>query len=75
MAALLRVTGSFLDVTPGFEPLVMTSQITLFGDISTSELLLGFVIGIPLHHYFVDQYIWRPSKDKTLQKDLMIKNN
>ncbi len=75
MAALLRVTGSFLDVTPGFEPLVMTSQITLFGDISTSELLLGFVIGIPLHHYFVDQYIWRPSKDKTLQEDLKIKNN
>lgn len=53
----------------------MTSQITLFGDISTSEFLLGFVIGIPLHHYFVDQYIWRPSKDKTLQEDLKIKNN
>ncbi|MCK4559714.1 MAG: hypothetical protein KAV45_08010 [Calditrichia bacterium] len=53
----------------------MTSQITLFGDISTSEFLLDFVIGILLHHYFVDQYIWRPSKDKTLQEDLKIKNN
>lgn len=73
MAALLRVTGSFLDITPGFSPLVLTSKIMLFGDISASELLLGFVIGIPLHHYFVDQYIWRPSKDKTLQQDLKIK--
>jgi len=74
MAALLRVTGSFLDITPGFAPLVMTSKIKLFGDISTSALLLSFVIGIPLHHYFVDQYIWRPSKDKVLQEDLKIKN-
>jgi hypothetical protein len=75
MAALLRVTGSFLDITPGFEPLVLTSQISLFGNISTSDLLLSFVIGIPLHHYFVDQFIWRPSKDRNLQQDLKIKKD
>jgi len=75
MAALLRVTGSIFDVTPGLSPLFMTSQLTLFGNISTSELLLSFVIGIPLHHYFVDQYIWRPSKDKVLQEDLKIKKS
>ena len=75
MAALLRVTGSFLDITPGFEPLVMTSQISLFGNISTSDLLLSIVIGIPLHHYFVDQFIWRPSKDRNLQQDLKIKKD
>jgi hypothetical protein len=75
MAALLRVTGSLLDVTPGFSPIVMTSGIKLFGDMSASELLLGFVIGIPLHHYFVDQYIWRPSKDQTLRQDLKIKKD
>jgi hypothetical protein len=75
MAALLRVTGSFLGITPGFSPLVNTSEMTLFGDLSTSALLLSFVIGIPLHHYFVDQFIWRPSKDKTLQQDLKIKKD
>jgi hypothetical protein len=75
MAALLRVTGSFLDITPGFSPLVMTSEISLFGNMTTSELLLSIVIGIPLHHYFVDQFIWRPSKDQTLQQDLKIKKN
>jgi hypothetical protein len=73
MAALLRVTGSLLDVTPGFSPIVRTSELSLFGNITTSELLLGFVIGIPLHHYFVDQFIWRPSKDKVLREDLKIK--
>jgi len=70
MAALLRVTGSLFDVTPGLSPIFTTSEISLFGNISTSDLLLSFVIGIPLHHYFVDQFIWRPSKDKTLQQDL-----
>jgi len=75
MAVLLRVTGSLFEITPGFSPLVFTSQISLFGTVSTSELLLSFVIGIPLHHYFVDQFIWRPSKDKVLQEDLKIKKD
>ena len=26
--------------------------------------------GVALHHYFIDQYIWRPSKDVRLQADL-----
>jgi hypothetical protein len=73
MAALLRVTGSLFDITPGFSPIFMTSEVTLFGNMTFSELLLGVVIGIPLHHYFVDQYIWRPSKDKVLREDLKIK--
>jgi hypothetical protein len=72
MAALLRVTGSIFDVTPGLDPLVKTSQITLFGDISLSALFLSVVIGIPMHHYFVDQFIWRPSKDRELREDLKI---
>ncbi len=29
-------------------------------------ILLGFL----MHHYFVDQFIWRPSKDKQLRHDL-----
>jgi hypothetical protein len=73
MAALLRVTGSLFDITPGFSPIFMTSEVTLFGNMTFSELLLGVVIGVPLHHYFVDQYIWRPSKDKVLREDLKMK--
>ncbi len=72
MAALLRVTGSIFDVTPGLDPLVKTSQITLFGDVTLSALFLSIVIGIPMHHYFVDQFIWRPSKDRELREDLKI---
>jgi hypothetical protein len=70
MAALLRVTGSIFDIFPGLDPMVKTSQITLFGDMTMSLFIFSVVVGIPIHHYFVDQYIWRPSKDKELQKDL-----
>ena len=75
MAALLRVTGSIFDVTPGLTPVIKTSQISLFGDITLSALFLSLVIGIPMHHYFVDQYIWRPSKDKELREDLKIQKS
>jgi len=50
--------------------LVLTSKQTLFGIITTKELLVGFMLGFPLHHYFVDQFIWRPSKDANLRSDL-----
>lgn len=74
MAAIIRLFGCSFALHPGCGILVMTSDYAIFGAITSKELLLGFLLGFPLHHYFVDQYIWRPSKDKTLQKDLKISN-
>jgi len=70
MGLILRFIGCAFEIHPGCGPLIHTADNVLFGDITTKELLYSVIIGIPIHHYFVDQYIWRPSKDKTLQKDL-----
>lgn len=72
MGVILRLLGCTFEVNAGCGPLVLTSSQKLFGDLSTKELLLSIFIGIPLHHYFVDQFIWRPSKDKTLREDLKL---
>jgi hypothetical protein len=73
MAGLFRLLGCSLQVHPGCMTLVLTSQQTLFGTITTKELLVGFMLGFPLHHYFVDQFIWRPSRDENLKQDLKLK--
>ncbi len=72
MAAIFRIFGCSFDVHPGCGVLVMTSTEHLFGSMTTKELLYSFLIGLPMHHYFVDQFIWRPSKDSGLQKDLKL---
>ena len=72
MASLMRFFGCSFEIHPGCGPLVLTSQDVFFGSITGKELLYSVIIGIPLHHYFVDQYIWRPSKDKTLTEDLKL---
>lgn len=72
MAAIFRLFGCGFEVHPGCGPIVLTSHYSLFGDFTITHLLYGFLIGLPLQHYFIDQYIWRPSKDKVLQKDLKL---
>ncbi len=72
MAVVFRFLGCLLEVHPGCGPLVLTSQHELFGTFSTRELVLAFLIGFPMHHYFLDQYIWRPSRDESLRRDLKL---
>ena len=74
MAAIFRLFGCSMQIHPGCGVLVMTSKYVLFPTFTTKELLTGFLLGFSLHHYFVDQFIWRPSKDKQLRKDLHLKN-
>ena len=31
-----------------------------------------FTSGFQMHHYILDQYIWRPGKDKKLREDLRV---
>jgi hypothetical protein len=72
MGLIMRLFGCSLELHPGCGPLILTSQSFMFGEITTKELLFSILVGVPLHHYFVDQFIWRPSRDKDLQRDLKI---
>jgi len=72
---LVRCFGCSIQVYQGasqcFTPMLV-SKVHLFGTVNSDTLLAAFFIGFPLHHYFVDQYIWKPSKDKGLQRDLKL---
>lgn len=72
MGVLFRLLGCTFEVHPGCVPFVMTSDVNLFGNINTDKLLLGILFGLAMHHYFIDQYIWKTSKDKRLVKDLKL---
>jgi len=68
----VRSFGCSIQVYNGaqcFTP-TLVSKVHLFGTVSTDTLLAAFFIGFPCHHYFVDQFIWRPSKDSGLRRDL-----
>lgn len=71
-ALVFRLLGCTLNIHPGCAPFLITSEITLFGGIQTDALLKATLLGFPLHHYFVDQFIWKTSKSKELQKDLKV---
>lgn len=71
-ALIFRLLGCSFDIHPGCTPFVISSDIHLFGGLRGDALLKGFLLGFPLHHYFVDQYIWKTSKSKELQKDLQL---
>lgn len=60
------------DIKPGCIPLLQSTQISLFGNVSLQELLYSVFLGFLMHHYFVDQFIWRTSKDKSLRQDLKL---
>lgn len=69
---LFRFLGCSLEIHPGCTALILTSNNVLFSDFGTDKLLLGVFFGIAMHHYYVDQFIWKTSKDKTLSKDLKL---
>jgi hypothetical protein len=61
-----------LDVQPVCVPWLDASRLVLFGDVTWSDALLGVFLGFLMHHYFLDQFIWRPSRDTRLQRDLQL---
>jgi hypothetical protein len=71
-AAIFRLLGCSFELHPGCTPFLFTSDINLYGSFHADALLKGFLVGFPLHHYFVDQFIWKTSKSKELQKDLKL---
>jgi hypothetical protein len=50
----------------------LIGRVHLFGNVYSDTLLGAFFLGFPCHHYFVDQFIWKPSKDQRLQQDLKL---
>ena len=71
---LVRGFGCSIQVYNGaqcFTP-TLIGKVHLFGSVSTDTLLGAFFLGFPCHHYFVDQFIWKPSRDKGLRRDLKL---
>jgi hypothetical protein len=52
--------------------IISSDAIPLFGTITMQHVLLGMALGFVMHHYFIDQFIWRPSKDAQLRQDLRL---
>jgi hypothetical protein len=72
---LVRGFGCGIQVYDGphqcFTP-ILVGKVHLFGNVYSDTLLGAFFLGFPCHHYFVDQFIWKPSKDERLQRDLKL---
>jgi len=50
----------------------VVSHRTLGSLFTISDLAIGFWWGFAFNHYFLDQKIWKLSKDKQLGKDLRV---
>ncbi len=72
MGVLVRLLGCSIEVHPGCFPFYISSEKMLFADMGADKLFQGILIGFALQHYFLDQFIWRTSKDKELNKDLKL---
>lgn len=71
---LVRGFGCGIQIFDGpqcFAPtFAIVGKVHLFGSVYTDTLLGAFFLGFPCHHYFVDQFIWKPSRDRALRRDL-----
>ncbi|MES2643264.1 MAG: hypothetical protein V4850_27520 [Myxococcota bacterium] len=56
----------------GSPPGCATGTTPLFAGLSLPVIGETLFWGFALHHYFVDQYIWRPSRDTRLRADLRL---
>lgn len=73
-ALVFRLLGCTFAVHPGCTPFLITSDVHLFGALNGDALLKGFMLGFPLQHYFIDQFIWKTSKSQELRKDLRLES-
>ncbi len=59
-----------LDLQPGCVPFLRTSDMPLFAEVTWRDAVFGIFLGFLMHHYFLDQFIWRPGGDAELRRDL-----
>jgi len=69
LGCLVEVEAGCMHIVP---PLVHSDSLPLFGRFTWQHVFFGMALGMIMHHYFVDQFIWRPSKDAQLRKDLKL---
>ncbi|WP_224245481.1 hypothetical protein [Hyalangium gracile] len=67
---LYRALGCGFGVHPGCG--AFDAKVMLGPNLSLRELTSGFIWGFALHHYYLDQKIWRVSRDAGLNKDLKL---
>ncbi len=71
-SAVLTFAACSFGVIPGCAPVASAGDWVLFGEITARELLVSLIFGLQFHHYFLDQFIWRPGKDADLRHDLRL---
>ena len=64
---ILRTALCKLNISPGCVPAVDLASYGIFNGITWSQLGLGFALGFPMQHYFLDGLIWRFSRDVNFQ--------
>jgi hypothetical protein len=67
---LYRGLGCGFGVHPGCG--AFDTKVMLGTSLSLRDLVSGFIWGFALHHYYLDQKIWRVSRDAGLNKDLKL---
>ena len=67
---LYRSLGCGFGVHPGCG--AFDSKLMLGAGLSLRDLAAGFIWGFALHHYYLDQNIWRVSRDAGLTQDLKL---
>ncbi|WP_224361533.1 hypothetical protein [Hyalangium versicolor] len=65
-----RALGCGFGVHPGCSS--FDAKVMLGPSLSLRDLVASFIWGFALHHYYLDQKIWRVSRDKGLNKDLKL---
>jgi hypothetical protein len=56
--------------TTALYPAIAVLESARIGSVPVSRIALSLWWGIALHHYVVDQYIWRIKKDRVLEAKL-----
>jgi hypothetical protein len=67
---LYRALGCGFGVHPGCG--TFDAKVMLGPNLSLRDLAAGFIWGVALHHYYLDQKIWRVSRDTGLHRDLKL---
>ncbi len=68
--AIFGFLGCALDLFPGCAPRLQTASIVVLDNITMRDVLACVFLGFTMHHYLLDQFIWRPSRDARLRRRL-----
>lgn len=71
-AVIVRLLGCTFQLHPGCTPVRIMSEINLSGVFNVDALLKGFLVGFSLHHYFVDQFVWKTGRSEELRNGLRL---